>query len=132
MMKIWNKNTGPDIKQKYNPGLVFLSKKSSIPVSMIFVFKLIIWNIDINTCLLDNTFLCSHLLYKKNNAISYLISIQVSKVEKIIIRNNLNVIKAYIYYLHFLYCLFWPKFVLFRAKLYNKKRHSEKIQMKKT
>jgi hypothetical protein len=39
MMKIWNKNTGPD-------------------------FRLIIWNIDIHTCLLDSTFLCPHLYYK--------------------------------------------------------------------
>jgi hypothetical protein len=26
MMKIWNKNTRPDFKQKYNPGLVFYPK----------------------------------------------------------------------------------------------------------
>ena len=33
---------------------------------MIFFLKLIIWNIDIHTCLLDSTFLCPHLcMFKK-------------------------------------------------------------------
>jgi hypothetical protein len=31
-----------------------------------FFFKLIIWNIDIHTCLLDSTFLCPHLLNIEN------------------------------------------------------------------
>ena len=28
---------------------------------LVFYLKLIIWNIDIHTCLLDSTFLCPHL-----------------------------------------------------------------------
>ena len=49
------------LSKNNNPGLVFYLKKSRAPVSMTFFFKLIIWNIDIHTCLLDNTFLCPHL-----------------------------------------------------------------------
>ena len=30
-----------------------------------FFLKLIIWNIDIHTCLLDSTFLCPHLFFNK-------------------------------------------------------------------
>jgi hypothetical protein len=37
------------LSKNNNPGLVF--------------FKLIIWNIDIHTCLLDSTFLCPHLYF---------------------------------------------------------------------
>jgi hypothetical protein len=44
---------------------------------MIFFFNLIIWNIDIHTCLLGSTFLCPHLLCLKINIacvpMSYLI-----------------------------------------------------------
>jgi hypothetical protein len=47
--------------KKYGSRISFLLKKSRTPVSMIFFLKLIIWNIDIHTCLLDNTFLCPHL-----------------------------------------------------------------------
>jgi hypothetical protein len=43
MMKIWNKN----------PGLVFYLKNPGSLCPWIFFFKLIIWNIDIHTCLLD-------------------------------------------------------------------------------
>ena len=48
------------------PGLVFYQKNSRTSVSMnLFLLKLIIWNIDIHTCLLGSTFLCPHLfLYK--------------------------------------------------------------------
>ena len=37
-------------------------------MNFFFFLKLIIWNIDIHTCLLDSTFLCPHLLFdpKKN------------------------------------------------------------------
>jgi hypothetical protein len=38
MMKIWNKNTGPDFNQNNNPGLVFYLKKIQDPVSRIFFF----------------------------------------------------------------------------------------------
>ena len=36
MMKIWNKNTGPDLtlSKNNNPGLGYLLKKSRTPVSM--------------------------------------------------------------------------------------------------
>ena len=58
MMKIWNKNTGPDLAK-----LVFYLKKIQDPcVHDFFFLKLIIRNIDIHTCLLDSTFLCPHLL----------------------------------------------------------------------
>jgi hypothetical protein len=39
MMKMWNKNTGPDFKQKYKSRISFLLKKSRTPVSMNFFFK---------------------------------------------------------------------------------------------
>jgi hypothetical protein len=39
---------------------------------MIFFFNLIIWNIDIHTCLLDSTFMCPHLyIYKRIYQRSY-------------------------------------------------------------
>jgi hypothetical protein len=55
MMKIWNKNIGPD----------FIKKIQDSCVHEFFFLKLIIWNIDIHTCLLDSTYLCPHLLYLK-------------------------------------------------------------------
>ena len=36
-----------------------------------FLLKLIIWNIDIHTCLLDTTFLCPHLYNSSNTLIPY-------------------------------------------------------------
>jgi hypothetical protein len=50
-------------------------------VSMNFFFlKLIIWNIDIHTCLLDSTFLCPHLFkLKKNLFLLNLSNLQISK-----------------------------------------------------
>jgi hypothetical protein len=45
-----NKNTGPDLSKNNNPGLDFL-KKIQDPCVHDFFFKLIIWNIDIQSCL---------------------------------------------------------------------------------
>jgi hypothetical protein len=39
MMKIWNKNTGPDFKQNYKPGLAFYWKNPGPLCPWIFVFK---------------------------------------------------------------------------------------------
>ena len=60
------------LSKNNNPGLVLLLKKSRNPVSMIFVFlKLIIWNIDIHTCLLDSTYLCPHLFILQKKVASW-------------------------------------------------------------
>ena len=44
-----------------------------------FFLKLIIWNIDIHTCLLDSTFLCPHLYDKKKSCLLISVSAVVSK-----------------------------------------------------
>ena len=61
---------------------------------LVFYLKLIIWNIDIHTCLLDSTFLCPHLL----------------------IINNLFFAKIKVAPFGFHSCIFW-KFYLFVIKL---------------
>jgi hypothetical protein len=53
------------LSKNNNPGWVFI-KKYQEPCFHDFFLKLIIWNIDIHTCLLDSTFLCPH-LYINNN-----------------------------------------------------------------
>ena len=52
-------------------------------MSTIFFLKLIIWNIDIHTCLLDSTFLCPHLFnYKEDYSLTYVKLDEVIKIVK--------------------------------------------------
>ena len=54
---------------------------------MIFFLKLIIWNIDIHTCLLDSTFLCPH-LYIIREYIDVQCTVKVQWVYSSILHNN--------------------------------------------
>ena len=72
---------------------------------MILFFKLIIWNIDIHTCLLDSSFLCPYLQVrnikwtKKDN------SVYISGREEINYTNEDN--KNLKYVLYFFSCFLW-------------------------